>query len=184
MTFSFFKKTSLKTVAPAVEVIIPAPTELTHPPELVNQTSLKTVAPAVEVIIPAPTELTHPPELVNPLDIAIFYHEKDLLGSSAYYLQKSATENNSIGTLLYALILRHGIGLIRNEILAFELLEKNSNEILMDISSQEDAQSTLSRFKAKEELSLVFFELAMSFRNGYGTKKNILSCIYYLKVVS
>jgi hypothetical protein len=52
----------------------------------------------------------------------------------------------------------------------------------MDLASQKEAQSTLKRFKAKEELSLVFFELAMSFRNGYGTTKNVISAIYYLKV--
>jgi hypothetical protein len=71
----------------------------------------KVIIPTHEASIRAPKESLYPAELIEPLDIAIYFHECNKLEESAHYLQISAKEMNPIGILLYAITLRHGLGI-------------------------------------------------------------------------
>ncbi|KAI8924432.1 hypothetical protein BC831DRAFT_498482 [Entophlyctis helioformis] len=165
------------------------------------------------------------------LSIAIFYHERNHLDIAAYYFSLSAAQGNPLGLFLYAISMRHGWGLPKNESEAVRLLQVAAQKAMGEVSKQ--AQLLQQRFKrysvasdapavpwstgsgggadagpastvrngnrntlaraSKEpsppapqlsELMLAIYELAMSFKQGWGLPKNKVTAVYYLNMAA
>ncbi|KAJ3396025.1 hypothetical protein HDU92_004328 [Lobulomyces angularis] len=158
--------------------------------------------------LPIPADLSNKKYLVpsdlmidknDNLQLAIYYHEQGFLDIATYYFSISASQGNSIGLLMFAVSLRHGWGVEQNEQRAVKLLQKAADSTLEslkfdsgisgsvingDNNEFKGAVSTLKKFTAKTELSLVFFELGQSFRQGWGIEKNKQNALYYLTIAA
>lgn len=118
--------------------------------------------------LPPPTDLNTdemPSNIQDPLELGIYFHEINKLQIATYYFSIAASHNSAIGILLYAISLRHGWGIDKNECMALKLLQQCS-ETILDQTTRETS-GTLKRFTAKSELGLVFFELYQSFSQGW-----------------
>ncbi|KAI9208310.1 uncharacterized protein BJ171DRAFT_490931 [Polychytrium aggregatum] len=100
-------------------------------------------------ILPRPASLytlpTLPPEInpTDPLAVAIYHHENNRLDIATYFFSYSASQGHPIGLFLYAMSLRHGWGIEKNEALAFKLLEKAAGSAVDNLVH--GVQTTLSR---------------------------------------
>ncbi|KAJ3291209.1 DNA replication protein psf1 [Borealophlyctis nickersoniae] len=76
-----------------------------------------------------------PPDLdtTDPLQLAIHYHEQDLLPVSFYYLQLSAAEGNPLGLFLIGISLRHGLGTTEDQPRAVRCLIRAAEAAVVSI---------------------------------------------------
>ncbi|KAJ3227420.1 hypothetical protein HK099_002171 [Clydaea vesicula] len=120
--------------------------------------------------LPIPADLSNKKYLVpsdlmidknDNLQLAIYYHEQEQ--RAVKLLQKAADST------LESLKFDSGI--------SGSVINGDNNEF-------KGAVSTLKKFTAKTELSLVFFELGQSFRQGWGIEKNKQNALYYLTIAA
>jgi TPR repeat protein len=150
----------------------------------------------------APQELpTAPPipiESVDPKDplaIAIYYHEINQLAIAAYYFSVSAARGNPMGLIMYAIALRHGWGIEKNEVEAVKWLQSAADKALVDldiVTCDYSKKSIRTNIQNKEqtktvitdELIMAIFELAICFKQGWGVKKSAQTAAYYLNIAA
>jgi hypothetical protein len=68
------------------------------------------------------------PEYIDPKDplaVGIFYHEQNEFELSAYYFSISAARGDPTGLFLYAISMRHGWGMTKNETEAFDIVKSS-----------------------------------------------------------
>jgi TPR repeat protein len=65
------------------------------------------------------------PEHINPndpLSLGVYFHEEASFENSAYYFSLAASNGDPTGLFLYAISMRHGWGMEKNEERAFKLV--------------------------------------------------------------
>ncbi|KAL3896443.1 MAG: hypothetical protein SGCHY_004070 [Lobulomycetales sp.] len=131
--------------------------------------------PEAALVRQATESVAYPPDLSTPLEIAIWYHENNHLTQAAIFLQQSAAQGDPIGILLYAITLRHGMGVTQDQVKAFRLLQNSADKTLMD-SGDSNVSATLKRFTAKIAAQLgdpeAMVELAQLYLDGRGVRRN------------
>ncbi|KAL2915840.1 hypothetical protein HK105_204541 [Polyrhizophydium stewartii] len=81
----------------------------------------------------------------DPLSVAIFYHELNQLEVAAYYFSLSAAQGNPLGLFLFAISMRHGWGMPRNEEEAVRLLQVAANQATGEVAKQAAALRRLGK---------------------------------------
>ncbi|CAO3702544.1 unnamed protein product [Rhizopus stolonifer] len=82
---------------------------------------------------------------------------------------------------LYGVSLRHGWGCKKNEYGAFQYLQKAAEHAVQDLSN---IASTVNKLASKGELIMAIYELGVSFKHGWGCKKNKEFAVYFFKVAA
>ncbi|KAI8825605.1 uncharacterized protein EV422DRAFT_513494 [Fimicolochytrium jonesii] len=146
--------------------------------------------PTLSSAPPIPGDGSVDPE--DPLQIAIFYHEQNVLDVAAYYFSVAAARGHPVGLFMYAMSMRHGWGCPKDEVEAVQLLQKAAETAVMDLNmgvgsgrSNKGSQSASALKKvATTELTLAIYELAMSFKQGWGVPKSKTTSVYYLAIAA
>ncbi|EGF82011.1 hypothetical protein BATDEDRAFT_36677 [Batrachochytrium dendrobatidis JAM81] len=114
---NLFRKPKPKTFS-----IYDLPHPLTPPQALID----RTVPPVPEGVC----------DIQDPLSVAIFYHELNQLPVASYYFSLSAAQGNPLGLFLFAISMRHGWGMQRNEEEAVRLLQVAANQATGEVAKQ------------------------------------------------
>ncbi|KAI8851846.1 hypothetical protein BC829DRAFT_373920 [Chytridium lagenaria] len=116
----------------------------------------------------------------------IWYHEQDCMEASTYYLSVAANEGSQLGLFLYAIHLRHGWGVVRDEAAAVRILVRTAEAAVGEHHRQSKLGHKTTRIRriAAEELSFALFELSQCFRQGWGVKRDRDTGLYYLRVAA
>ncbi|KAJ3207510.1 hypothetical protein HDU67_007428 [Dinochytrium kinnereticum] len=93
--------------------------------------------------LPRPAEIDRAPkppkECIEPLMRGIWYHELECLDASTYYFSVAANGGSQLGLFLYAIHLRHGWGIAKDETAAVKILVRTAEaavgEVMMDDSA-------------------------------------------------
>ncbi|KAI7870404.1 hypothetical protein BDF14DRAFT_1773941 [Spinellus fusiger] len=111
----------------------------------------------------------------------IHCHEAGQLEKATELFHKAALKENPIGMFLYGVSLRHGWGAKRNEHLAFQYLQKAAEIAIVDLNT---ISPTVNTSASKNELIMAIYELGVSFRHGWGCKKNKETAVSFFKVAA
>ncbi|KAG0171360.1 hypothetical protein DFQ28_004434 [Apophysomyces sp. BC1034] len=111
----------------------------------------------------------------------IRFHEAGQLEKATEIFRQAAMRDNPIAMFLYGVSLRHGWGCKRNEHLAFQYLQKAAEHAVLDLNS---LSSTVNTSVSKGELIMAIYELGVSFRHGWGCKKNKSTAVYFFKIAA
>ncbi|RKO89925.1 hypothetical protein BDK51DRAFT_21043 [Blyttiomyces helicus] len=172
----------------------PRSTSLAAPPR--PETSLPRPLAAPLTLSSAPPLPAEGIDPNDPLAVAIFYHEKEVLDVATYYFSVAAARGHPVGLFMYAMSLRHGWGTPKNETEAFRLLQKAAESAVTDLNSgggaaQIGSTSDSGRLGAgtlkaiaTTELTLAIYELATSFKHGWGVPKSKTTATYYLNIAA
>jgi TPR repeat protein len=147
--------------------------DLLRPPA--GKASIKTPTPSDRVLSPDDPE--------DCLQLGIACHESGQLERSAFFFERAATLRGGCGTgmLLWGLTLRHGWGCAVDPTRGFAFLQKAAETVVDDLDGVVASGGTQgfggdkeeqAAKAAKAELVLSIYELGMSFRKGWGVKKD------------
>ncbi|CAO3609543.1 unnamed protein product [Mucor fragilis] len=161
------------------------PLTIEHPSGTTS--SLAIVSPAS---IPSPiTPITHASskQLSPEAEVEAFvhqgisFHEKGQLEKATQHFRIGAEKGNPIGMFLYGVSLRHGWGCKKNEHAAFQYLQKAAEHAVEDLAN---IKNTVNASASKGELIMAIYELGVSFRHGWGCKKNKESAVQFFKIAA
>ncbi|KAJ3333149.1 hypothetical protein HDU76_011066 [Blyttiomyces sp. JEL0837] len=145
--------------------------------------------------LPKPTNFPPPPpphlniDLSDPLQLGIFYHENTpFLEASTYYFSLSASQGSSLAQFLFAIALRHGWGIEKDEQVAFAILLHAADSAIQDVRSLEEKRKqlgtgTIRRIK-NADFTMAILELSRSFKHGLGVTKSKETAFFYLKIAA
>ncbi|KAL7312144.1 hypothetical protein PS15m_007943 [Mucor circinelloides] len=111
----------------------------------------------------------------------ISFHEKGQLEKATQHFRIGAEKGNPIGMFLYGVSLRHGWGCKKNEHAAFQYLQKAAEHAVEDLAN---IKNTVNASASKGELIMAIYELGVSFRHGWGCKKNKESAVQFFKIAA
>ncbi|KAK4518701.1 AAA ATPase [Mucor velutinosus] len=111
----------------------------------------------------------------------IKFHEAGKLEQATDMFKQASILNLPIAMFLYGVSLRHGWGCKRNEHLAFQYLQKAAEHAVEDLNNFSNAVNASA---SKGELIMAIYELGVSFRHGWGCKKNKETAVYYFKIAA
>ncbi|KAI8368215.1 uncharacterized protein BYT42DRAFT_122697 [Radiomyces spectabilis] len=111
----------------------------------------------------------------------IKFHEAGQLEKATELFRQAANQNFPMALFLYGVSLRHGWGCKKSEHLAFQYLQKAAEHAVMDL---EGLSNTVNTSAAKGELIMAIYELGVSFRHGWGCKKNKETAVYFFKIAA
>ncbi|KAG0166598.1 hypothetical protein DFQ28_006969 [Apophysomyces sp. BC1034] len=111
----------------------------------------------------------------------IKFHETGQLEKATELFRQAAIQDFPMAMFLYGVSLRHGWGCKRNEHLAFQYLQKAAEHAVMDLNNFSNAVNTSA---SKGELIMAIYELGVSFRHGWGCKKNKETAVYFFKIAA
>ncbi|KAI8983116.1 hypothetical protein BDB01DRAFT_792518 [Pilobolus umbonatus] len=111
----------------------------------------------------------------------IKFHELGKLEEGTEMFRQASLLELPIGLFLYGVALRHGWGCKKNEHLAFQYLQKSAEHAVIDLNTLSDTVNTSA---SKGELIMAIYELGVSFRHGWGCKKNKETAVHYFKIAA
>ncbi|KAG2201546.1 hypothetical protein INT47_007423, partial [Mucor saturninus] len=111
----------------------------------------------------------------------ITFHEKGQLEKATSLFRIAAEKENPLGMFLYGVSLRHGWGCKKNEHAAFQYLQKAAEHAVEDLAN---ITNTVNTSASKGELIMAIYELGVSFRHGWGCKKNKESAVQFFKIAA
>ncbi|GAA5809376.1 hypothetical protein MFLAVUS_002784 [Mucor flavus] len=111
----------------------------------------------------------------------IKYHEAGKLEQATEMFKQASILDLPMGMFLYGVSLRHGWGCKKNEHLAFQYLQKSAEHAVVDLNR---FSATVNTSATKGELIMAIYELGVSFRHGWGCKKNKETAVYYFKIAA
>ncbi|KAI8379867.1 hypothetical protein EDC96DRAFT_115890 [Choanephora cucurbitarum] len=111
----------------------------------------------------------------------IKFHEAGRLEEATEMFKQASHLDLPIAMFLYGVSLRHGWGCRKSEHLAFQYLQKAAEHAVEDLSNFSTAMKASA---AKNELIMAIYELGVSFRHGWGCKKNKETAVYYFKIAA
>ncbi|KAI9280496.1 hypothetical protein BY458DRAFT_584392 [Sporodiniella umbellata] len=112
---------------------------------------------------------------------AIKFHEAGKLEQATSMFKQASEMGLPIAMFLYGVSVRHGWGCKKNEHLAFQYLQKAAEHAVEDLES---FSNTVNKSASKGELIMAIYELGVSFRHGWGCKKNKETAVYYFKIAA
>ena len=139
--------------------------------------------PSLKLTLPTPlpkplTDSPIPPQYIDQNDdlaLGIHFHEIARYDWSAYYFSIAASNGDPTGMFLYAISMRHGWGMPKDEELSFVLLSQ-CTDMYKDLLGNNSNIPT--------HLPLALYETAMSFQQGWGTEKDLAKGAYYFQLAS
>ncbi|KAI8343220.1 hypothetical protein BC941DRAFT_410734 [Chlamydoabsidia padenii] len=111
----------------------------------------------------------------------IRYHEAGQLEKATDCFRQAAARDSPMGMFLYGVSLRHGWGCKKSEHLAFQYLQKAAEHAVLDLNS---LSSTVNTSASKGELIMAIYEMGVSFRHGWGCKKNKETAVHFFKIAA
>ncbi|MDI1491427.1 MAG: hypothetical protein OHK93_002636 [Ramalina farinacea] len=118
------------------------------------------------------------------IQAAIRLHESgNLAESTAMFGRLADNKSNAMAQILYGLALRHGWGIEPNPGLGITYLSRAAT-MSADVESDALAKGVKKGGAAKGELVLAIYELANSFRHGWGVEKDPLAARKYYEVAA
>ncbi|TPX58567.1 hypothetical protein SpCBS45565_g07964 [Spizellomyces sp. 'palustris'] len=156
------------------------------PPQSNGSLSLPSpLAPPASLYAAPPIPADSTVDTTDPLAIAIYYHEANVLEVATYYFSIAAARGHPVGLFMYAMSMRHGWGCQKNEQEAVRLLQKAAETAVMDLNMGigTSMKGTLKKI-ATTELTLAIYELAMSFKQGWGVQKSKTTATYYMTIAA
>ncbi|ORX53146.1 hypothetical protein DM01DRAFT_1322887 [Hesseltinella vesiculosa] len=111
----------------------------------------------------------------------IRFHESGKLEEATHRFRKAAQLNSPMAMFFYGVSLRHGWGCQRNEQVAFQYIQKAAEHAVEDLSQ---FSTTVSMSAAKGELIMAIYEMGVSFRHGWGCRKNKETAVYFFKIAA
>ncbi|KAI8878609.1 HCP-like protein [Backusella circina FSU 941] len=108
-------------------------------------------------------------------------HEMGKLEQATELFKQASIMELPIAMFLYGVSLRHGWGCTKNEPMAFLYLQKAAEHAVTDLS---DLSKTVNLSASKGELIMSIYELGVSFRYGWGCRKNKETAVYYFKIAA
>ncbi|KAG2203802.1 hypothetical protein INT47_012735 [Mucor saturninus] len=111
----------------------------------------------------------------------IKFHEMGKLEKATEMFKQASMLDFPMGMFLYGVSLRHGWGCAKNEHLAFQYLQKSAEHAVVDLNRFSSSMNTSA---TKGELIMAIYELGVSFRHGWGCKKNKETAVYYFKIAA
>ena len=114
---------------------------------------------------------------------AISMHESGDLESSTAMFGRLAETGNVMASILYGLALRHGWGIPANPTLAITYLSRAASSSA-NVESEALTKGRKGGGAAKGELVLAIYELANSFRHGWGVQKDAVAARKYYEVAA
>jgi TPR repeat protein len=111
----------------------------------------------------------------------IKYHESGKLEQATYYFHKAAQQNIPMAMFFYGVSLRHGWGCQKNEPVAFQYIQKAAEHAVLDLNS---LSTTVNTSASKGELIMAIYEMGVSFRHGWGCRKNKETAVYFFKIAA
>ncbi|CAO3615943.1 unnamed protein product [Cunninghamella blakesleeana] len=115
------------------------------------------------------------------LQAGIQYHEAGQLEKATDCFRRTAAQDSPMGMFLYGVSLRHGWGCKKSEQLAFQYLQKAAEHAVLDLNS---LSSTVNTSVSKGELIMAIYEMGVSFRHGWGCKKNKETAVHFFKIAA
>ncbi|KAI8330319.1 hypothetical protein BC941DRAFT_440835 [Chlamydoabsidia padenii] len=109
----------------------------------------------------------------------IKYHESGKLEQATYYFHKAAQLQIPMAMFFYGVSLRHGWGCAKNEPVAFQYLQKAAEHAVLDLNS-----NMVHNSASKGELIMAIYEMGVSFRHGWGCRKNKETAVYFFKIAA
>ncbi|KAI8084392.1 uncharacterized protein B0P05DRAFT_535408 [Gilbertella persicaria] len=147
-----------------------------------NRTSLVYPSPASIPSPMTPEPIQQPDaEIESLVHQGISFHEKGQLEKATQLFRLGAEKGNPIGMFLYGVSLRHGWGCKKNEHIAFQYLQKAAEHAVEDLAN---ITNTVNTSASKGELIMAIYELGVSFRHGWGCKKNKESAVQFFKIAA
>ncbi|ORE06735.1 HCP-like protein [Rhizopus microsporus var. microsporus] len=129
----------------------------------------------------SPSPLTPSQDIESLIQDGITFHERGQLEKATSLFRVAAEKDNPLGMFLYGVSLRHGWGCKKNEHLAFQYLQKAAEHAVEDLTNITNAVSASA---SKGELVMAIYELGVSFKHGWGCKKNKESAAYFFKIAA
>ncbi|KAI8885907.1 HCP-like protein [Backusella circina FSU 941] len=120
-------------------------------------------------------------ELDEMVQQGIRLHEQGQFEQATHMFRVAAEKGNPLGMFLFGVSMRHGWGCKKNEATAFQYLQKAAEHAVEDLNNIKD---TLNKSASKNELIMAIYELGVSFRYGWGCKKNKESAVYFFKIAA
>ncbi|KAI8886605.1 HCP-like protein [Backusella circina FSU 941] len=111
----------------------------------------------------------------------IKFHELGQLEQATEQFRLASDLDLPIGMFLYGISLRHGWGCKKSEHSAFQYLQKAAEAAVTDLNN---FSSTVNLSASKGELIMAIYELGVSFRHGWGCKKNKETALYFFKIAA
>ncbi|EIE78742.1 hypothetical protein G6F46_003246 [Rhizopus delemar] len=111
----------------------------------------------------------------------IKFHEAGKLEQATEMFKQASAMDLPIAMFLYGVSIRHGWGCKKNEHLAFQYLQKAAEHAVEDLES---FSNTVNKSASKGELIMAIYELGVSFRHGWGCRKNKETAVYYFKIAA
>ncbi|KAI8073201.1 hypothetical protein BC940DRAFT_290781 [Gongronella butleri] len=108
-------------------------------------------------------------------------HESGQLEKATECFRQAAAKDSPMGMFLYGVSLRHGWGCKKSEHLAFQYLQKAAEHAVLDLNS---LSNTVNRSATKGELIIAIYEMGVSFRHGWGCKKNKETAVHFFKIAA
>ncbi|KAI9307416.1 hypothetical protein BJ944DRAFT_261966 [Cunninghamella echinulata] len=112
----------------------------------------------------------------------IKYHESGKLEQATYYFRKAAQLKSPMAMFFYGVSLRHGWGCQKNEQIAFQYIQKAAEHAVVDLNSISSSKVNTSAVKG--ELVMAIYEMGVSFRHGWGCRKNKETAFYFFKIAA
>ncbi|KAI8391048.1 uncharacterized protein BYT42DRAFT_555412 [Radiomyces spectabilis] len=120
-------------------------------------------------------------EIESMVHEGIRLHEQGQVEKATQLFRIAAEKQDPLGMFLYGVSLRHGWGCKRSERLAFQYLQKAAEHAVLDLNS---FSSTVNTSASQSELVMAIYELGVSFRHGWGCKKNKETAVYFFKIAA
>ncbi|KAI9245987.1 hypothetical protein BY458DRAFT_494840 [Sporodiniella umbellata] len=117
----------------------------------------------------------------NLVQEGITFHECGQLEKATSLFQTASDQGDLLGMFFYGISLRHGWGCKKNEQAAFQYLQKAAEHAVENLTN---IANTVSQSASKGELVMAIYELGVSFKHGWGCKKNKESAAYFFKVAA
>ncbi|ORX55809.1 HCP-like protein [Hesseltinella vesiculosa] len=126
-----------------------------------------------------------PPSTDDPIEAmvqaGIQFHEAGQLEKATECFRQATTKESPMGMFLYGVSLRHGWGCKKSEHLAFQYLQKAAEHAVLDLNN---LSNTVNRSASKGELIIAIYEMGVSFRHGWGCKKNKETAVHFFKIAA
>ncbi|KAI6133893.1 hypothetical protein EV401DRAFT_1585708 [Pisolithus croceorrhizus] len=178
--------------------VVPSATDRQDSPEAEPRTSSSTVPTPITTHSPSPNPPNSKPNLRSDnapstqsqtpfdyLQLGIQYHESNRLKDSAWYFEKSATEQGGcgVGMLMWGLALRHGWGCKKDEKCGFKWLAKAAESAVADLERARQGRGFDAK-AVKEELVIAIYEVGQCFFQGWGVRKDQKMAVSYYRVAA
>lgn len=116
------------------------------------------------------------------VELGIEQHEDNRLPQSTHHFKVAAEMGDLTGCLLYGLALRHGWGVRPDLKRSVQMLQRAADSV--NLNSNNLRSSKFFTTPLNDQLAVAIYELAISFKNGWGVDMDKKTSLRYLELAS